>query len=55
MRICPSILEYKAKDYLDQIERLSPYYQYFQIDFADGILVDNKTALLDDFINEIKI
>ena len=54
MRICPSILEYKAKDYLDQIERLSPYYQYFQIDFADGILVDNKTATLDNFINEVK-
>lgn len=53
MRICPSILEFKAEDYVKKIERLSPYYQYFQVDIADGILVDNKTATLDEFINEI--
>ncbi len=54
MRTCPSILEYKAEDYLRQVERLSPYFQYFQIDIADGILVDNKTAPLDEIIDEIK-
>ena len=33
-------------DYLDQISRLSPYYEYFQLDFADGVLVEEKTAPL---------
>lgn len=51
MQICPSILEYKAKDYLKTIKKLSSYYQYFQIDFADGIYVDNKTASFNDFIS----
>lgn len=52
MQICPSILEYKAEDYLKIIKKLSPYYQYFQIDFADGIYVDNKTASLDEFVDQ---
>jgi len=55
MQICPSILEYKAEDYLKTIKKLSPYYKYFQIDFADGIYVDNRTAGLDDFINFIDL
>ncbi len=54
MQICPSILEYKAEDYFTTIKKLVPYYQYFQIDFADGIYVDNKTASLDDFIKYLK-
>jgi ribulose-phosphate 3-epimerase len=51
MQICPSILEYKAEDYFATINKLSPYYKYFQIDISDGIFVDNKTASLDDFIS----
>jgi ribulose-phosphate 3-epimerase len=54
MQICPSILEKKAKDYFATIDKLSPYYKYFQIDIADGIYVDNKTASLDDFIYVLK-
>jgi len=54
MQICPSILEYNAEDYFTTIKKLSPYYKYFQIDFADGIYVDNKTASLDDFIFDLK-
>lgn len=50
MQICPSILEYRAEDYFTTIKKLSPYYQYFQIDLADGIYVDNKTASLEDFL-----
>jgi len=50
MKICPSILEYKAEDYFSTIKKLSPYYKYFQIDFADGVYVDNKTATLDEFL-----
>ncbi|KKU55435.1 MAG: hypothetical protein UX75_C0006G0023 [Candidatus Moranbacteria bacterium GW2011_GWE2_47_10] len=51
MQICPSILEPKAEGYISQIIRLSPYFKYFQLDFSDGIYVDNKTASLDEFIN----
>ena len=52
MQICPSILEYKDTDYLSTIKKLSPHYKYFQIDFADGKYVDNKTATIDSFINQ---
>lgn len=52
MQICPSILEHQAEDYLATIKKLSPYFQYFQIDIADGIYVNNKTTPLDDFIKE---
>lgn len=54
MLICPSILEYSAQDYFNQIKKLSSYYKYFQIDFADGIYVDNKTADFDDFVSLLK-
>jgi len=50
MQICPSILETKAKDYLRQIERLSPYVQYFQIDIIDGVYQNKKTAGIDEVI-----
>ncbi len=53
MQICPSILEYKAEDYLLTIKKLSPYYKYLQIDFSDGVYVNSKTAGLDDFIKII--
>lgn len=53
MLVCPSVLEYKPEDYFKTIKKLSPYYKYFQIDFADGVYVDNKTASLDDFIKEL--
>ncbi len=54
MDICPSILEFDASNYLLQIKRLSPYFKYFQIDIADGVYVDNKTASLDEVIDAIK-
>lgn len=50
MNIIPSILEPKAEYYVDQITRLSPYLNHFQIDIADGILVPNKTAQLRDIL-----
>lgn len=53
MDICPSILEKKAQNYLKQIKKLSSYFNYFQIDIADGIYVDNNTASLDDFIEQL--
>lgn len=51
MKICPSVLESKAEDYLKTIKKLSPYYNYFQIDVADGVYVKNKTASVDEIIN----
>lgn len=54
MQVCPSILEYKAEDYFATIKKLSLYYQYLQLDFADGVYVKNKTAALDDFISVLK-
>jgi len=53
MQIFPSILESKAEDYIYTINKLLPYYKYFQIDIADGIYVNNKTASLDEFIKLI--
>jgi pentose-5-phosphate-3-epimerase len=53
MQICPSVLEYQAEDYFTIIKKLLPFYTYFQIDFADGVYVDNKTASFDDFIEEL--
>jgi len=50
MQIIPSILEPRAQHYVDQIIRLTPYLSHFQIDIADGILVPNKTAPLQQIL-----
>ena len=50
MQICPSILEPDIKSLLATVDRLSPFYKYFQIDIADGIYVPNKTVQIDDLI-----
>ncbi len=51
MQICPSILEPTAESLVKTINKLSPYYNYFQIDIADGIYVANKTVQIDEIIN----
>lgn len=33
---------------------MSPYFKYFQLDFADGILVEDTTADLGDLMNEFE-
>ncbi len=48
MEIFPSILEKEAQNYIVQISKLSPYFNHFQIDIADGIFVPNKTAQIDE-------
>lgn len=53
MIVCPSILEATADDYLKTIKKLSSYFNYFQIDIADGIYVKNKTANIDDVLNAL--
>jgi ribulose-phosphate 3-epimerase len=54
MQICPSILESTADGLMFQINKLSPYIKYFQIDIADGIFVKSKTVQIDDIIKDFK-
>lgn len=51
MIVFPSILEKTAEELFSQIQKLSKYYSHFQIDIADGIFVENKTAQIEDLLN----
>lgn len=46
----PSILEKTPELLFAQIQKLSAYYNYFQIDIADGIFVNNKTVQIEEII-----
>jgi pentose-5-phosphate-3-epimerase len=48
MIITPSILTSTAEDAFTQIQKLSPYFNYFQIDIADGRFVENTTVSLKE-------
>lgn len=50
MQIVPAILETNEKDFLNQIDRLSTYFNHFQIDIADGRFVPNKTLQIEDLV-----
>lgn len=54
MQICPSILESSTSDFIYQLKRLSPYFNYFQIDIADGLFVSNKTVQIEEIIQTIQ-
>lgn len=43
----------KTSDYIYQLRRLSAFYRYFQLDFSDGIFVEEKTADLRDVSNAL--
>lgn len=47
MQIVPAILETNEKNLLNQIDRLSAYFNRFQIDIADGRFVPNKTVQIE--------
>jgi ribulose-phosphate 3-epimerase len=47
-------LEPTVEGLLFQINKLSPFIKYFQIDIADGIFVPNKTLSLDSLIPVFK-
>lgn len=53
MQICPSMPFPNASDYVFQLRRLSPYFRYFQLDFADGALVEEKTAPVQAVVDAI--
>ncbi len=55
MQIIPSILESDQQSFEAQLTRLSPYFNYFQIDIADGLLVPNKTVQIEDIINILTV
>lgn len=50
MQIIPSILERDAGEFIKQIQRLTPYFNHFQIDIADGIFVPNKTIQIEELV-----
>lgn len=53
MIITPSILTTSAEDAFAQIQHLTPYFNYFQIDIADGIFVENKTVSMEEIATYI--
>ncbi len=46
----PSILEKTPEELFSQITKLSLYFNYFQVDIADGIFVPNKTVQINELI-----
>jgi pentose-5-phosphate-3-epimerase len=48
MQICPSMPEPTMDSLAATINRLSPFYNYFQIDIGDGIYVSNRTVQIDE-------
>ncbi len=48
MQIVPAILTSDINSFWDQLYKLSPYYDYFQIDIMDGTYGENRTISLSD-------
>lgn len=48
MQIIPSLVEKTPEDLFSVIQKLSPYYQQFQVDIEDGIYIPNKTLSVSD-------
>ncbi|MFH1827056.1 MAG: hypothetical protein ABH812_01315 [bacterium] len=53
MKVLPAILTPNIDSFWEQIERLLPYYSYFQIDIMDGTYGENKTISLEDIANTL--
>lgn len=54
MQICPSMPLPTMEALAENINKLSPFYKYFQIDIGDGIYVNNRTVQIDDIANGFK-
>jgi ribulose-phosphate 3-epimerase len=50
MQICPSMPEPTIESLISTVNRLSPFYNYFQIDIGDGIYVSNRTVQIDEIM-----
>lgn len=48
MQICPSMPEPTMDSLAATINRLSPFYNYFQIDIGDGVYVNNRTVQIEE-------
>ncbi len=48
MRVVPAILTSDINSFWEQLYKLSPYFDYFQIDIMDGTYGENKTISLVD-------
>lgn len=55
MIIFPSILEKTPESLFAQIQKLSPYFNYFQIDIADGIFVNNTTVQIEEIVKTFQL
>ena len=53
MQICPSMPEPTMEALSSTINRLSPFYNYFQIDIGDGIFVSNRTVQIDEVYKKL--
>ena len=54
MQICPSMPLPTMEALATNINKLSPFYKYFQIDICDGIYVNNRTVQIEDIIKGYK-
>ena len=54
MKIVPAILTSDIDSFWDQIEKLSPYYETFQIDIMDKTYGENETISLFDIKQSLK-
>lgn len=52
MRIIPAILTNSVDDLKQQVDRLTPYFQHFQVDIADGKFVPDLTVSLVEIKND---
>ena len=55
MQICPSMPLPTMEALAANINKLSPFYKYFQIDIGDGIFVSNRTVQVDEIAKDYKL
>lgn len=55
MQICPSMPEPTMDALAVTINRLSPFYNYFQIDIGDGIYVNNRTVQIEEIMKNFNM
>lgn len=54
LHIYPSIFELTVEDFLREFSTLLPYFDHFQLDIADGVLVDNRTIQIENIIDAVQ-
>ncbi len=54
VKVTPSILTNNINDFWQQIKRLLPYYQHFQVDIIDGKFASQKTITVDDILSTMQ-